>query len=235
MNLPGDPATTADEVLLRCGPTRSLEAADQGWVDRIAEEITTGFGVLAHVDRAVSIFGAARADESDPAYALGRSIAAALGNAGFSVITGGGPGLMEAANRGAHDAGARSIGLGIELPAEQRFNPYLDTAITFRHFFVRKLMFVRYSSAFVVLPGGFGTLDELFEALTLIQTRKIHEFPVILAGTDHWDGLLHWLDDFAERRHYLPPTDTGLIIRSDDPAEIVDIVSRCHRLQHPTR
>jgi len=218
---------SADEDLLHCA-TDPSGAGDPERVERIAREIAAGFAALAPIGKAVSVFGSARTGRDDPLYAQARRVAAALGQAGFAVITGGGPGLMEAANRGARDAGAASVGLGIELPHEQSLNAYLDVAVGFRYFFARKLMFVRYSSAFVVLPGGFGTLDELFEALTLIQTGKVHEFPVVLVGRGHWAGLVEWLDHTIGAPGFASPTDTDLLVVSDDPDEIADLVQRCH-------
>jgi uncharacterized protein (TIGR00730 family) len=147
------------------------------------------------------------------------------------VITGGGPGLMAAANRGAAEAGGTSVGLGIELPREQSLNPYLDVSMTFRYFFARKLMFVRYASAFVVLPGGFGTLDELFEALTLVQTGKIHEFPVVLIGTDHWSGLMAWIRDSLQGEGFIAPDDIRLLRCTDDIDEAVELIQHCHLRQ----
>jgi len=218
---------TADEVLLHCA-TGPSGAGDPERVERIRREIAAGFAALAPIGKAVSVFGSARVGPDDPRYALARRVATALGHAGYAVITGGGPGLMEAANRGARDAGVTSVGLGIELPHEQGLNAYLDVAVGFRYFFARKLMFVRYASAFVVLPGGFGTLDELFEALTLIQTGKVHEFPIVLVGRDHWDGLREWLRQGLEAPGFTSPTDTDLLVVSDDPDEIAEVVQRCH-------
>lgn len=221
---------TADEDLLHC-LGRPLPGEDRQRLERISSEISAGFGTLAPIGKAVSVFGSARVASDDPLYDLARSVGVALGEAGFAVITGGGPGLMEAANRGARDAGATSVGLGIELPQEQRLNDHLDVAVSFRYFFARRVMFIRYASAFVVLPGGFGTLDELFEALTLIQTRKVHEFPVVLVGTEHWSGLVAWLQEALETSAFTDATDTDLLIVSDDPAEIAALVQRCHLRQ----
>jgi uncharacterized protein (TIGR00730 family) len=222
---------TADEDLLSCGPSPAIDDDDRWRVQRISDEIAAGFAALTPVGKAVSIFGSGRVPPDDPTYLQARRVAARLGASGFAVITGGGPGLMEAANRGARDVGATSVGLGIELPLEQGLNPYLDVTVTFRYFFARKLMFVRYASAFVVLPGGFGTVDELFEALTLIQTGKVHEFPVILVGADHWHGLNDWLGSTLEARGFTSPTDTELLVVSDDPEEIAELVGRCHLRQ----
>ena len=217
---------TADEDLLHCADPADDD--DHERVERIRQEIAAGFAALAAVGKAVSVFGSGRVADGDPRYEHARRVAARLGEAGFAIITGGGPGLMEAANRGARDAGATSVGLGIELPHEQGLNPYVDVAVGFRYFFARKLMFVRYASAFVVLPGGFGTLDELFEALTLIQTGKVHEFPVVLVGADHWRGMNEWLRDALEGSGFTSTTDTDLLVVSDDPDEIAELVQRCH-------
>ncbi|MFP5318872.1 MAG: TIGR00730 family Rossman fold protein [Acidimicrobiia bacterium] len=221
---------TADEDLLYCPPEPSQEG-DRERVERMRREIAAGFAALAPLGKAVSVFGSARVRPGDRLYDHARRVAARLGAGGFAVITGGGPGLMEAANRGAREAGATSVGLGIELPHEQGLNAYLDVAVQFRYFFARKLMFVRYASAFVVLPGGFGTLDELFEALTLIQTGKVHEFPVVLVGTDHWGALRDWLARALEGNGFTSPTDTDLLVVSDDPDEIAELVQQCHLRQ----
>jgi uncharacterized protein (TIGR00730 family) len=174
----------------------------------------------------VSIFGSARTPEDDPHYVHAREVARRLGEAGFSVITGGGPGIMEAANRGARDAGVPSIGLGIELPHEQGMNPYVDLGIDFHYFFARKVMFVRYASAFVVCPGGFGTMDELWEAATLVQTGKIRSFPIVLTGRDYWGGLVEWMRGPMCAGGMIDTADVDLMQLSDDPDEIVEIVSR---------
>jgi hypothetical protein len=183
-----------EDLLLWLGDEPAeLRAADAERIHEIAAEFAAGFDALAAVKRAVTVFGSARTPPEHPDYELVRGVAAALGRAGYAIITGGGPGLMEAANRGARDAGALSVGCNIELPHEQALNEFVDLGMRFRHFFARKVMFVRYASAFVIAPGGFGTLDEMFEALTLIQTRRIRDFPVILLGDGEWDGLLAWL------------------------------------------
>lgn len=194
----------------------------------IAEELAMGFDALSRLGPAVTIFGSARIDASHPTYQLVRSVAAALGEAGFTIITGGGGGLMEAANRGARDAGATSVGCNIELPREQRLNPYVDIALQFRHFFARKVMFVRYAQAFVVAPGGFGTLDELFEVLTLIQTGTVRHFPAVLIGDREWDGMLQWLRDGALSDHRIDSDDLDGLHVAADPRQVVEIVER-HR------
>lgn len=227
----GHGAQTLDEDLLCACGHPELAAADPERVARIAHELASGFAAMVGVTRAVAIFGSARASADSAEYALARGVAATLGRAGFDVITGGGPGLMEAANRGARDAGARSIGLTIELPDEQATNAYVDLALPFRYFFTRKIMFVRYASAFVVLPGGFGTLDEMFEALTLIQTGKIKNFPVVLAGAEHWRGLVDWLRAKPLDARMVDTIDLELLHVTDDPVEVREIVTIGHAAQ----
>ena len=192
---------------------------------RILSEFVEGFEALAEVGPAVAVFGSARVGEHDPAYALARRIGGALAEAGFAVITGGGPGVMEAANRGAHEAGGMSIGCNIELPHEQHLNQYVDVSIEFHYFFARKTMFVKYSDAFVIMPGGFGTLDELFEALTLIQTGKIRHFPVVLLGHAYWDGLLDWMRKVQLPAGAINQADLDLLRVTDDPDEAVSIIT----------
>jgi hypothetical protein len=235
---PGDGASRSDapafdqELLLWLGDEPpEVRAADAERVRDIAGEFAKGFAALSGVTRAVTMFGSARTGREHPDYALVREVAATLGRAGFAIITGGGPGLMEAANRGARDAGALSVGCNIELPREQGLNAYLDIGLEFRHFFARKVMFVRYACAFVICPGGFGTVDELFEALTLIQTQTIRDFPVILLGAGEWDGLLEWLRDRALAEGRISPDDLGLLLRADRPAEVLELVQEGHRRQ----
>jgi uncharacterized protein (TIGR00730 family) len=189
----------------------------------IAWEFIRGFRTLHFVGPCVTVFGSARFPESHRYYAMAREVGAALARAGFTVMTGGGPGIMEAANRGARDVGGRSVGCNIELPQEQRPNPYLDTFITFRHFYVRKVMLVKYSYAFVVCPGGFGTLDEAFEALTLIQTGKIKDFPVVVMGTDFWGPLRRTIEELA-RASTIDPRDLDRITWCDSPADAVTAI-----------
>ena len=217
---------TFDEDLLcwRDGHGEGLSAHDAARIQQIAAEFADGFRALARVDRAVTIFGSARTDPSDPEYALARAVAACLGGAGYAIITGGGPGIMEAANRGARDAGALSIGCNIELPHEQAPNAHLDVSLRFRHFFARKVMFVRYAEAFVIFPGGFGTLDELFEALTLIQTKTVRDFPVILVGGPRWTGLTDWLRTELLARGRVAAADLGRVHLTDRPQEVCAIV-----------
>ena len=220
-------AGALDRDLLCCPWTQALSSrdADAERVRRISEEIVRGFAALREVGPAVSIFGSARLERDDPRYALAHATAASVGRVGFAIITGGGPGLMEAANRGARDAGVLSVGLNIELPHEQAVNEYVDLAVQFRYFFARKLMFVRYASAFVVLPGGYGTLDELSEALTLIQTGKVGDFPVVLVGARHWGPLVDWLDQALGGAGLISPRDGRLLQVSDDPDEVAAIVN----------
>jgi hypothetical protein len=218
---PRTAGTTTDQRLLdRRGQTDWLHT-DPWRVLRIQSEFVEGFGLLAELPRAVSVFGSARTPSDHPHYASGVAIGAALAQAGYAVVTGGGPGAMEAANRGACEAGGLSVGLGIELPFEQELNEWVDLGITFRYFFVRKTMFVKYAQAFVILPGGFGTLDELFEALTLVQTRKVTRFPVILFGTEYWSGLLDWIRTTMAATGTISPADLDLLTVTDDVAEVI--------------
>jgi uncharacterized protein (TIGR00730 family) len=219
------PPTTSDEELFEAETEAIVSQLDDAArVHRIREELQTGFDRLAHIGKAVSIFGSARTPRTDPMYAKARETSAALGGAGFSIITGGGPGIMEAGNRGARDAGATSIGLDIELPHEQYENPYVDIGLSFHYFFARKIMFVRYASAFVVFPGGFGTLDELFEAATLRQTGKIRHFPIILFGTAYWEGLVAWLRSQVARKGNISVSDVDLLLVTDSVSEVLRIV-----------
>jgi conserved hypothetical protein, DprA/Smf-related, family 2 len=192
---------------------------------RIQSEFVEGFGLLAELPRAVSVFGSARTQPDEPDYATGRALGAALAEAGFAVVTGGGPGTMEAVNRGAQESGGLSIGLGIELPFEQRLNDWVDLGIHFRYFFARKTMFVKYAQAFVILPGGFGTLDEMFEALTLVQTGKVTRFPVILLGRRYWSGLVDWLRDAALAGGKITQRELDLLTVTDDVAEAVRVIA----------
>ena len=216
-------STTDQRLLDKRGPTDWVHT-DPWRVLRIQSEFVEGFGLLAELPRAVSVFGSARTPRDHPHYAAGVQIGAALAQAGYAVITGGGPGAMEAANRGASEAGGLSVGLGIELPFEQDLNEWVDVGIAFRYFFVRKTMFVKYAEAFVILPGGFGTLDELFEALTLVQTRKVTRFPVILFGTAYWSGLVDWIRGTMGETGTISPADLDLFTVTDDVAEVVAVI-----------
>lgn len=217
---------TQDEQLLETPRQDEFTHTDTWRVFRIMGEFVEGFDDLASVTRGVAIFGSARTPPADQYFAAAQETAGLLVKAGFAVITGGGPGIMEAANRGAFEAGGMSIGCNIELPFEQKPNPYQTRTLTFKYFFVRKTMFVKYSNAFVIFPGGYGTLDEMFEALTLIQTRKIRNFPVVLFGSQYWGGMLKWLEDVMLKMKYIAADDLKLLYVTDSPAEVVDIVVR---------
>ncbi len=217
-----------DEHLLRV--PHDVEAEDDVRLQRIHDEVERGFDALRDIDDGVSVFGSARIEEGHRWYELCRETAACLAGHGFTVITGGGPGLMEAANRGAAEAGGQSVGLNIELPMEQRPNPYANRSLNFHYFFARKLMFVRYARAFVIMPGGFGTLDEMFESLTLIETRRIKHFPTILVDSGHWAPLLAWLDH-VENDGLISPADRDLLVTADSPAEVCDHVLRASKKQ----
>ncbi|HEY7569042.1 MAG TPA: TIGR00730 family Rossman fold protein [Gemmatimonadaceae bacterium] len=231
---------TEDAKLLQTNPeARAANGADFTRTDpwrlmRMMSEIIEGFDTLADVSKAVALFGSARTGPDDPMYAKARETARLLGEKGFAIVTGAGPGIMEAANRGAREGGALSIGCNIELPFEQGANPYLDRLIEFRYFFVRKTMFVKYSAAFVIFPGGFGTLDELFEALTLIQTGKIYQFPVVLFGRYYWAGLVRWLQTKVLGERKISPGDMDLMLLTDDPEEAVQSILAAYASQQRT-
>ncbi len=219
---------SADEELLSGHGLARLPLTEAHRIERIAGELAEGFDALRHVGRAVSFFGSSRIPRRHPYYAQAREVARALGAAGFAVITGGGGGLMEAANRGARDAGARSIGLNIAMPRAQRPNAYLDLSLRFDHFFVRKLMFVRYASAFVALPGGMGTLDELFEALTLVETDTIRHFPVVLVDSDFWAGLDGWVRGRLLAERTVTRSAISLLHVLDEPDDVVRVIKQHH-------
>ncbi|MGI5492442.1 TIGR00730 family Rossman fold protein [Microtetraspora malaysiensis] len=228
------PESTHDQRLLdRRGPTDWLHM-DPWRVLRIQSEFVEGFGALAELPPAVTVFGSSRTDRDSKEYELGMRLGRSLAEAGFAVITGGGPGVMEAANKGALESGGVSVGLGIELPHEQHMNEYVDLGVEFRYFFVRKTMFVKYSSGFVTLPGGFGTLDELFEALTLVQTRKVTSFPVILMGVEFWTPLIDWIRTSLLTSGKVSSQDVDLIQLTDDPDEAVEIIAAADRQQAST-
>jgi uncharacterized protein (TIGR00730 family) len=215
------PPSTADEKLLDSRGREDWKTRDAWRALRILSEFVEGFDTLSDVPKAVSVFGSARSKPGSPEWELAEGVGAALARAGYAVITGGGPGVMEAANKGAAEAQGLSVGLGIELPFEQGMNDWVDLGIDFRYFFVRKTMFVKYAQAFVVLPGGFGTMDELFEALTLVQTRKVTRFPVVLMGTSYWSGLINWLRDTMQAETKIGPEDLDLICMTDDVDQAV--------------
>lgn len=220
---------TQDEQLFSV-PTGEFHS-DAWRVFRIMGEFVEGFETLADLGAAVTVFGSARTKPEDAEYQQAVEIGRLLGEAGYTVITGGGPGIMEAANKGAHEAEATSVGLNIELPFEQHLNPYVDISMEFRYFFTRKTMLVKYSQAIVVLPGGFGTMDELFESLTLIQTGKIHNYPVVLIGTEYWSGLVDWLRNTMATQGKISDDDLDLIYLTDDLQEARDYVSACIQQQ----
>ncbi len=231
------PTLTEDEKLLQ-SPGTDLGAftrSDPWRVMRITSEFVEGFDALAAITKGVTIFGSARTGPDDPQYIAACETARLLAEAGFSVITGAGPGIMEAANKGAKLGGGHSVGCNIELPFEQGANPYVDTLVNFRYFFVRKTMFIKYSNAFIIFPGGFGTLDELFEALTLIQTGKIFQFPVILFGRHYWAGLVRWMSSRLAGEGKISAGDLDLLLLTDDPAEAAQAVIDAHAAQavHP--
>ena len=206
----------------------AMRIKDTWRVFRIMSEFVEGFERLAQCGPSVSVFGSARTKPGTPYYEMGVEVGRILAEHGYAVITGGGPGIMEAANKGAQEGGGTSVGLNITLPHEQSSNPYvdLDNNLMFDFFFARKTMFVKYAQGFIVLPGGFGTMDELFESLTLIQTRKTDRFPVVLMGSDYWAGLLDWIEATLKADGYISPGDTGLFQLTDDPEEAVDVIER---------
>ena len=226
---------TEDEKLLQSkqtpGGAADFTRTDTWRVMRIMGEFIEGFDTLATVEKGVAIFGSARTGPDDPQYRAAQETAQLLAQAGFSIITGAGPGIMEGANKGARLGGGESIGCNIELPFEQGANPYVDRLVNFRYFFVRKTMFIKYSVAFIIFPGGFGTLDELFEALTLIQTGKIYQFPVILMGRHYWAGLIRWLQSRVLLEKKISPGDMDLILITDDPAEAASAVVTAYNAQ----
>ncbi|WP_241153860.1 TIGR00730 family Rossman fold protein [Nocardioides pantholopis] len=226
-----DGTTTDQRLLDRRGPSDWVHA-DPWRVLRIQAEFVEGFGALAELGHAVAVFGSARTAADDPAYAMAEQLGRGLAEADFAVVTGGGPGAMEAANKGASQAGGTSIGLGIELPFEAGLNDWVDIGINFRYFFVRKTMFVKYTQGFAVLPGGLGTLDELFEAMTLVQTKKVTSFPIVLLGVDYWTGLLDWLRATALATGTIGPDDLDMLTLTDDVAEAVELMVAA-RAEHP--
>jgi uncharacterized protein (TIGR00730 family) len=225
------PPTTTDQRLLDRPGAADWVHTDPWRVLRIQAEFVEGFGLLAELGPAVSVFGSARTARGSHEYDTAERIASGLVRAGYAVITGGGPGIMEAANKGAVQAGGISVGLGIELPTEMGLNDYVEVGVEFRYFFVRKTVFIKYSQAFVVLPGGFGTMDELFEALTLVATGKITKFPIVLVGSQYWSGLLAWLHDTMLAKANIGPAEFSLFHVADDPDEVVGIIREAHNGQ----
>jgi uncharacterized protein (TIGR00730 family) len=224
-------STTDQRLLENRGPADWLHT-DPWRVLRIQSEFVESFGMLAELGEAVTVFGSARTPADDPYYRQAQELGGALADAGFAVITGGGPGIMEAANKGAQQAGGTSVGLGIELPFEQQLNDYIDIGMTFRYFFARKTCFLKYSQGFVTFPGGYGTMDELFEALTLIQTQKVTNFPLVLFGSQFWSGLLSWIEETLAATGKISPPDLDLLVVTDDVAEVVAILEQARREEH---
>lgn len=231
----GEQSSTYDQRLLELGSDHDWQHADPWRILRIQGEFVSGFDALAHMPKAVTVFGSARIQEGHPWYAVGCELGEKLVAADYAVITGGGPGLMEAPNRGAHEAGGLSVGLGIELPHEQHLNDWVDLGMNFRYFFVRKTMFLKYSQAFICLPGGFGTLDELFEALVMVQTGKITRFPIVLLGTEFWGGLVDWLGDKLVGEGMISPEDMDLMLVTDSIDEAIDHIVAAHEGQERDR
>jgi uncharacterized protein (TIGR00730 family) len=232
--LPRRPLTPDEELIAADEPTVRSLVTDADRVERMRGELAKGFAELEHLGRAVSVFGAARPAPGTAEYQLGVELGRRLGEAGLAVITGGGPGAMEAANKGACEAGGVSVGLGIELPFESGLNQWVDKGINFRYFFARKTMFVKYSQGFIVLPGGLGTLDELFEALTLVQTQKVTSFPIVLIGTSYWQGLLDWLRETALAEGKINARDRDMMVLTDDVDEAVSLMLAAREHRWPT-
>ncbi|HET7532646.1 MAG TPA: TIGR00730 family Rossman fold protein [Nocardioidaceae bacterium] len=226
-------STTDQRLLDSRGPSDWVHT-DPWRVMRIQSEFVEGFGALAELGPAISVFGSARTTPEDPMYALAEELGCALAHAGFAVVTGGGPGIMEAANKGALENGGISVGLGIELPFEAGMNEFVDVGVNFRYFFARKTMFVKYAQGFVVLPGGFGTFDELFEALTLVQTQKVTSFPIILMGSDYWTGLVEWMRGTVLGQGAISEPDLDMFRVTDDVADVVRIVKEAQVRHHLT-
>ena len=225
---------TTDQRLLDTHGSADWVHTDPWRVLRIQSEFVEGFGALAELGPAIAVFGSARTPADHPDYALGEEIGRRLVEAGFAVITGGGPGAMEAANKGASEAGGVSVGLGIELPFETGLNQWVDKGINFRYFFARKTMFVKYAQGFVVLPGGLGTLDELFEALTLVQTQKVTSFPIVLLGTDYWSGLVDWLEGTVLTEGRISAADLDMFQVTDDVDAVIEIMVQAREDRWPT-
>ncbi|MBI2780991.1 MAG: TIGR00730 family Rossman fold protein [Chloroflexi bacterium] len=227
--MPGNPTMTEDKKLLRRSARPAFLDTDTWRALRILAEFVEGFDALAQLGRAITVFGSARVKEGDVAYDKAREIGRLLALEGYAVITGGGPGVMEAANRGCQEGGGLSVGCNIELPQEQGLNAYVDLGVEFRYFFARKTMFVKYADGFVIMPGGYGTMDELFEALTLIQTGKIEHFPVVLVGTEFFGGFVDWIRATLVDQGMISPGDIDLIQVTDDPREVIDIIRAAGR------
>ncbi|WKE55611.1 TIGR00730 family Rossman fold protein [Corynebacterium tuberculostearicum] len=231
----GEQASTFDQRLLESGADHEWQHADPWRVLRIQGEFVAGFDALSKLPKAVTVFGSARTTPEDASYQLGVEVGRKLAEHSYAVITGGGPGIMEAANRGAHEAGGLSVGLGIELPHEQGLNEYVDLGLNFRYFFARKTMFLKYSQAFICLPGGMGTMDEFFEVMCMVQTGKVTNYPIVLMGTEYWSGLLDWMDNTLAASGYINEGDRELFLLTDDPDEAVSHIIQRHQVMSDKR
>ena len=231
----GEQASTFDQRLLESGADHEWQHADPWRVLRIQGEFVPGFDALSKLPKAVTVFGSARTTPEDASYQLGVEVGRKLAEHSYAVITGGGPGIMEAANRGAHEAGGLSVGLGIELPHEQGLNEYVDLGLNFRYFFARKTMFLKYSQAFICLPGGMGTMDEFFEVMCMVQTGKVTNYPIVLMGTDYWSGLLEWMENTLAANGYINEGDRELFLLTDDPDEALSHIIQRHQVMSDKR
>ncbi len=231
----GEQASTFDQRLLESGADHEWQHADPWRVLRIQGEFVAGFDALSKLPKAVTVFGSARTTPEDASYQLGVEVGRKLAEHSYAVITGGGPGIMEAANRGAHEAGGLSVGLGIELPHEQGLNEYVDLGLNFRYFFARKTMFLKYSQAFICLPGGMGTMDEFFEVMCMVQTGKVTNYPIVLMGTEYWSGLLEWMDKTLAASGYINEGDRELFLLTDDPDEALSHIVQRHQVMSDKR
>lgn len=231
----GEQASTFDQRLLESGADHEWQHADPWRVLRIQGEFVAGFDALSKLPKAITVFGSARTTPEDASYQLGVEVGRKLAEHSYAVITGGGPGIMEAANRGAHEAGGLSVGLGIELPHEQGLNEYVDLGLNFRYFFARKTMFLKYSQAFICLPGGMGTMDEFFEVMCMVQTGKVTNYPIVLMGTEYWTGLLEWMDKTLAAGGFINESDRELFLLTDDPDEAVSHIIKRHEVMSDKR
>ena len=231
----GEQTSTFDQRLLESGADHEWQHADPWRVLRIQGEFVAGFDALSKLPKAVTVFGSARTTPEDASYQLGVEVGRKLAEHSYAVITGGGPGIMEAANRGAHEAGGLSVGLGIELPHEQGLNEYVDLGLNFRYFFARKTMFLKYSQAFICLPGGMGTMDEFFEVMCMVQTGKVTNYPIVLMGTEYWSGLLEWMENTLAANGYINEGDRELFLLTDDPDEALSHIVQRHQVMSDKR
>lgn len=231
----GEQGSTFDQRLLESGADHEWQHADPWRVLRIQGEFVAGFDALAKLPKAVTVFGSARTKPEDASYQMAEELGRQLAESAYAVITGGGPGIMEAANKGAHEGDGLSVGLGIELPHEQGLNKYVDLGLNFRYFFARKTMFLKYSQAFVCLPGGMGTMDEFFEVLCMVQTGKVTNYPIVLMGTEYWSGLLEWMKNTLAAGGYINEDDQELFLLTDDPDEAVAHIIERHKVMSDKR